>query len=66
MAELSVMTFWFRGGFFLTDIASVALIAAAVHPGSAHQSQQSGASKMNRTKTVTYCYHGVVALGSGR
>ncbi len=24
----------FRGGFFLTDIASVALIAAAVHPGS--------------------------------
>ena len=26
--------FLFRGGFFLTDIASVALIAAAVHPGS--------------------------------
>ena len=24
----------FRGGFFLTDLASVALIAAAVHPGS--------------------------------
>jgi len=24
----------FRGGFFLTDVASVALIAAAVHPGS--------------------------------
>ena len=26
--------FLFQGGFFLTDIASVALIAAAVHPGS--------------------------------